>query len=88
MSKRAIQPEPKSYEEAEQELSTILSDIEGAAVSLEESLRKYERGMYLLQYCRSILDRAEKQIEQLSRAEDGGLKASPLASPPDDEALA
>jgi len=84
MSKRPIQPEPKTYEDAEQELGALLTAMESPNVTLEESLQKYERGMYLLQYCRAVLDRAEKQIEALSRAPDGSLRASPLQLPGND----
>jgi exodeoxyribonuclease VII small subunit len=75
------QPVPKSFEEAEQELNEILAHIEGGQSTLEDSLAKYERGMFLLQYCRSVLDRAEKQIEELTRQNDGTLSAEPLEQP-------
>ncbi|MGH7214696.1 MAG: exodeoxyribonuclease VII small subunit [Tepidisphaeraceae bacterium] len=76
MSKKNHQ-QPKNYEDAEHELNQILSEIEGGEISLEDSLVKYERGMFLLQYCRSVLDRAEKQIELLSKTPDGSLQAQP-----------
>jgi len=50
-------------------------------VGLEESLQKYERGVFLVQYCRNVLGEAEKQIELLSKGEDGGLKATPAPGP-------
>jgi exonuclease VII small subunit len=45
---------------------------------LEESLVKYERGNFLIQHCRGILNGAEKKIELLSRAENGELASRPL----------
>ena len=69
---------PKNFEAALAELEQILADIEGGHVGLEESLVKYERGNFLVQHCRAILDGAEKQIELLSKAADGELKSEPL----------
>ena len=75
---RKQQAPPKSFEEALAELEQILSDIEGGEVGLEESLVKYERGNFLIGHCRGVLNRAEKQIELLSKAPDGELEAQPL----------
>ncbi len=72
------QSAPKSFEEALSELEQILSDIEGGDVGLEESLVKYERGNFLIGHCRGVLNRAEMQIELLSKATDGELEAQPL----------
>ena len=77
MSKRNQQA-PKSFEEALAELELILAEIEGGEVGLEQSLLKYERGSFLIQHCRGILGKAEKQIELLSKADDGGIVVEPL----------
>jgi exodeoxyribonuclease VII small subunit len=78
MAAKKPQPIPKCYEEAERELNDIVAEIEAGKVGLEESLTKYERGRFLLQYCRTVLEQAEKQIELLSRGPDGELKSEPL----------
>lgn len=75
------QPVPKNFEEALAELEQILGDIEGGKVGFEESLVRYERGQFLIQHCRGVLESAEKQIEQLSKSPDGGLQASPMDNP-------
>jgi len=77
---------PKSFESALAELETILADIEGGQVGLEESLVKYERGNFLIQHCRAILSGAEKKIELLSRAENGELSSRPLDETGESEA--
>ena len=69
---------PKSFEEALAELEQIVSQIEGGQVGLEESLVKYERGTFLIQHCRGVLNVAEKQIELLSKSADGGIETSPM----------
>jgi exodeoxyribonuclease VII small subunit len=70
---------PKSFEEALAELEQILSKIEGGEVGLEESLAKYERGTFLIRHCRNVLGAAEKQIELLSKAEDGAIQTEPMS---------
>jgi len=77
MARRSQTP-PKSFEDALQELEQILSDIEGGQVGLEESLVKYERGTFLIQHCRGVLNTAEKQIEVLSKSADGGIEAASM----------
>jgi exodeoxyribonuclease VII small subunit len=66
---------PKSFEEALDELEQILADMEGGQVGLEQTLVKYERGAFLIQYCRGVLNGAEKQIELLSKGPDGSLQS-------------
>jgi len=83
MAKRNQTP-PKSFEEALSELEQILNEIEGGEVGLEESLVKYERGNFLIQHCRGVLNSAEKQIELLGKAADGSLQSTAMAeSAPD-----
>ncbi len=61
------------------ELEKILTDIERGEVTLEESLTKYERGMFLITHCRGVLGAAERQVEVLSKdAATGGMKTGPL----------
>lgn len=81
MAKKNETP-PKSYEEAQRELEQILAEIEEGKIGLEESLVKYERGTFLINYCQGILNQAEKQIEQISKAQDGSLRGSPLPEQP------
>ncbi len=66
MSKKA-QVAPKTFEDALRELEQILTDIESGNVGLEESLLKYERGSFLIQHCRGVLNVAEKQIESMGK---------------------
>lgn len=77
MAKKTQSP-PNSFEDALEELERILSEIEGGQVGLEESLVKYERGTFLIQHCRGVLNTAEKQIEVLTKSADGGLESRPM----------
>ena len=78
MPNKKAQVPPKNFEEALQELEQILAEIESGQVGLEESLVKYERGTFLIQHCRGVLNGAEKQIELLSKSADGGIEAVPM----------
>jgi exodeoxyribonuclease VII small subunit len=75
MAKKSQSP-PKSFEDALAELEQILSAIEGGQVGLEESLVKYERGTFLIQHCRGVLNTAEKQIEVLTTTSEGGSEST------------
>jgi exodeoxyribonuclease VII small subunit len=83
MAKKNQTP-PKNFEEALSELETILAEIESGEIGLEESLTKYERGTFLIQHCRGVLTTAEKQIELLSRAPDGGMRSEPMRDDAED----
>lgn len=56
-----------SFEQAIKKLTEIVSKIESGSVSLEQSLAQYEQGMELIKYCRGILQKAEKKIEEISK---------------------
>ena len=74
MAKRSQSP-PKTFEDAVAELEQILARVESGELGLEESLGQYERGSFLIQYCRGVLNSAEKQIEVITKNSDGGLEA-------------
>lgn len=85
MAKKNLSP-PKNFEEAVDELEQILGTIEAGELGLEDTLLKYERGSFLIQHCRQVLDSAEKQIELISKGPDGAVVAQPLETPEPDEA--
>lgn len=77
--KQASKP-PASFEAALAELEGIVQSMEDGAAPLEESLKSYERGMALLNFCQKTLSLAEQKIRLL----DGG-EWRDLSSPGDDE---
>jgi exodeoxyribonuclease VII small subunit len=82
---------PKNFEDAVSELEEILASIEGGELGLEETLLKYERGNFLVQHCREVLNAAEKQIEMISKGPDGGVVVQGMVeaeAPAADEDLA
>jgi exodeoxyribonuclease VII small subunit len=59
-----------SFEQAIKKLTDIVSKIEDGQISLEQSLSQYEQGMELIKHCQSILQKAEKKIEQISQEKE------------------
>ena len=55
-----------SYEQAFSELEDILQALEGEQKPLDESLKLFERGQLLVQYCIALLDQADLRIQQLN----------------------
>ncbi|NEN75728.1 exodeoxyribonuclease VII small subunit [Pelistega sp. NLN82] len=56
---------PASFEEALSELEQIVQGMEDDMLSLEESLKAYERGVLLARVCQEKLDAANQQIQVL-----------------------
>jgi exodeoxyribonuclease VII small subunit len=56
---------PASFEAALQELEGIVQTLESGGTPLEESLKAYERGMALRNYCQKTLGQAEQKIRIL-----------------------
>lgn len=63
--KNDTQFEKLSFEEAIENLTEIVNQIETGQVPLAESLEKYEKGMSIIRHCRRILLDAEKRIEEI-----------------------
>lgn len=59
-----------SFEEALEELQSIVAALETEQNSLEKSISLFERGQALARRCAELLDAAELKVTQLT--EDGG----------------
>ena len=57
------------FEATIKELTAIVDKIEQGQIPLEDSLQQYERAMSLIKHCRTILEKAEKRIEKISKEE-------------------
>jgi exodeoxyribonuclease VII small subunit len=55
-----------SFEEALAELETLVETMEKGDLSLEDSLKSFERGVELTRTCQQALKEAEQKIETLS----------------------
>ena len=58
--------ESPAFEEALEELESIVERMEDGEPNLEESLELFERGMALTRQCQKALDDAEQRIRTLS----------------------
>lgn len=65
-------PVPVRFEDALRELDGILRDLEEGAVSLEDSLARYERGVGLLRQCYGQLKDAEQRVQMLTGTKEDG----------------
>ena len=52
-----------SYEEAKDELVSIVATLESGSASLEESMRLWERGEALAAHCTRWLDQAQAAVD-------------------------
>jgi exodeoxyribonuclease VII small subunit len=66
--------ESKTFEESLKELESIASELENGNLSLEDSIKKFEKGMKLSKECTDLLDKAEKKINILVKEDSGELK--------------
>lgn len=71
-----------SFENALEQVEAIIGRIEAGEVGLEESLTAYERGVHLINQCRSRLDAAQQQIEDLTRKLDAPQGRDDKGTPP------
>lgn len=64
-------PATPDFEAALAELESIVQRLEQGELSLEESLRQFERGVVLTRLCQKALRQAEQKIRVLARSSDG-----------------
>ena len=62
-----------SFEEALNELQSLVKALEKGEAKLEEAIRAYERGAALKQHCERKLREAQAKIEKITLTADGGL---------------
>lgn len=67
--------EPADFESSLKELEMIAEMLESGDMSLDESIRQFERGMRLARFCRKKLDEAEKRIEILQKSGGGRVES-------------
>ncbi len=74
----SLSVEDVSFEKALQELEKVVSSLESGRLTLDESVKKFQKGIELTKVCSEKLDRAEEKINILIQDEDGELKTSPF----------
>lgn len=56
----------KDFESSLGELEQIVKELESGEISLDDSLKKFEKGIELYKECRQTLQTAEKKIKMLN----------------------
>lgn len=73
--------EKLSFEQALQELETIVGRLERGDVELEASITIYERGEALKLHCNRLLKQAEARVEKLTLDSEGQPKGTAPLDP-------
>ena len=58
------------FEQSLDELEQLVAKMEGGELSLDESLRSFERGIALFRNCQNALEQAELRVKLLLDPED------------------
>ena len=70
-----------SFEDALEELKSIVTRLETGEGKLDEAVEAYERGARLKRHCEAKLREAQEKIEKISLAGDGSIKSEPFDAP-------
>ncbi|MBK5965483.1 exodeoxyribonuclease VII small subunit [Thiocystis minor] len=66
--KKPATPPPPSFEQALNELESVVDALEKGEMTLEDSLAAFERGIGLTRVCQQALDTAEQRVRILTDA--------------------
>lgn len=55
------------------ELEDIVTKLEQGEISLEDSLKNFERGIELTRNCQNALQEAEQKVQILTQSKDGNV---------------
>lgn len=71
--------EPIRFEQALQDLETIVDALESGTLDLDEALARYEQGIKLVTRCRHLLEGAERRVGRLTGVDaDGAPQVEPM----------
>ena len=68
----------KKFEEAMERLENIVESLESGDLSLEESLKIFEEGMKLANFCSKKLEEAEQKVSMLIKDQNGKYTQQPF----------
>jgi exodeoxyribonuclease VII small subunit len=80
--------ENEGFEQSLERLETIVEELEGGELTLEQSLGRYEEGIKLSRRLSGALDAAEQRIERLVEGANGEPATEPMQLEPRAEAPA
>ena len=68
--------ETLTFEQAMARLEEIVRLLESGELSLDETVRLYEEGQRLRQFCEEKLNAAEKRIKMVTLADNGSIRVN------------
>lgn len=76
--KKSVESAAPTFEQRLAALETVVRDLEGEGLPLEQSLERYRTGVEHLRACRALLDDAEARLAELSVDTKGQARETPL----------
>ena len=70
----------KKFEEAMERLERIVETMESGDLALDESLKMFEEGMGLVNFCTKKLEEAEQKVAILIKESEGKWTQQPFAT--------
>jgi len=70
----------KKFEEAMERLEQIVETLESGDLALDESLKVFEEGMGLVNFCTKKLEEAEQKVTILIKKSEGKWAQQPFAT--------
>lgn len=58
------------FEQALEELESLVEQLESGELTLDQSLQQFKRGVELTRHCQGVLEQAQQVVEQLVEPED------------------
>lgn len=86
MAKTDIAKTDINFEKALAELEQLVETMEKGELTLEESLKQFERGVTLTRSCQKALAEAEQKVRILTRNNDDSGELADFAPDSDDDA--
>lgn len=69
-----------SFEQALNELETIVKGLESGSSDLEKAIKDYEKGNNLIKICEKKLNDAKLRVEKIIKTEDGNYATTTFES--------
>ncbi|VBB42069.1 exodeoxyribonuclease VII small subunit [Desulfatiglans anilini] len=76
----------KTFEKAMERLEEIVKGLEGGALPLDASLKAFEEGMKLVQFCSGKLEEAQKKVALLVKEGEERFRTVPFDREEDGDA--
>lgn len=71
--------EPKrTFELAMNELESVVRQLEGGSLTLDQSLAAFEKGISVTRECETLLSEAKTKVEKLIKESNGATRTEPF----------